>query len=72
MCTYGFTARALLHSVADSNPDLFGGFSARFSKTVLPGDTLTVSIWRTDDGARFQTSTQSGEVVVDRGVMTLR
>lgn len=72
MCTYGFTARALLHSVADSDPDLFGGFSARFSKSVIPGDTLTVSIWRTDEGALFQTSTQTGAVVVDRGVMTLR
>ncbi len=72
MCTYGFTARALLHAVADSDPDHFGGFSARFSKTVDPGDTLTVSIWRTEDGALFQTAKQTGDIVVDRGVMTLR
>ena len=44
----------------------------RTSKTVDPGDTLTVSIWRTEDGALFQTAKQTGDIVVDRGVMTLR
>lgn len=72
MCTYGFTVRAILHAVAGGDPDRFGRFSARFSKTVEPGDTLTVSVWRTEDGALFQTAKQTGDVVIDRGVFTLR
>ena len=42
---------------------------ARFSKPVMPGDTLTVKMW--DDGsgkALFQTVTQDGIVVIDGGV----
>ena len=41
---------------------------ARFSKPVMPGDTLTVRMW--DDGtgrAIFQTVTQDGTVVIDGG-----
>jgi acyl dehydratase len=72
MCTYGFTVRALLHAVAGGDPGRFGRFSARFSKTVDPGDTLTVSIWKTEGGALFQTAKQTGDVVIDRGVLTLR
>ncbi|GAA4173466.1 MaoC/PaaZ C-terminal domain-containing protein [Gryllotalpicola koreensis] len=72
MCTYGFTVRALLHAVAGGDPNRFGRFSARFSKTVTPGDTLTVSIWKTEGGALFQTAKQTGDVVIDRGVLTLR
>ena len=44
---------------------------ARFSKPVMPGDTLTVRMW--DDGtgrAIFQTVTQEGTVVIDGGVFT--
>jgi acyl dehydratase len=42
---------------------------SRFSKPVMPGDTLTVRMW--DDGkgrALYQTVTQEGTVVIDGGV----
>jgi acyl dehydratase len=69
MCTFGYTGRALLRSVCDSDPDRFGGMQARFSRPVLPGDELVVSIWHADGGAVFRTSV-NGEVVLDRGQMT--
>jgi acyl dehydratase len=44
--------------------------SGRFTRPVLPGDTLIVSVWLPEDGgnaARFQTATEDGAVVIDRG-----
>jgi acyl dehydratase len=48
--------------------------SARFSRPVLPGESLTVSVWRQDgsDTALFQTTKDDGTVVIDRGRMRVR
>jgi acyl dehydratase len=75
LCTYGFTGRALLHTVCGSDPKRFSGMSARFSKPVRPGQDLVVSIWVGDGGpddALFRTSTTDGTVVIDRGRVRLR
>ena len=74
LCTYGFTGRALLHTVCDSDPTRFGSMDARFSKPVMPGDTLTVQMWRLEDDRTvlFRTQNQAGDTVIDRGVFTVR
>jgi acyl dehydratase len=72
LCTYGMTGRALLHAVCGSDPARFGSMSGRFSHPVVPGETLVVSIWLEDGGARFQTARQDGTVVIDRGRMRVR
>jgi acyl dehydratase len=72
MCTYGITGRALLHALCDSDPARFGSMSARFTRPVLPGETLVVSIWQDDGGAIFQTTKKDGTVVIDRGRMRVR
>ncbi|MEV4458156.1 MaoC/PaaZ C-terminal domain-containing protein [Microbispora sp. NPDC049633] len=74
LCTYGFTGRALLHAVAGSDPARFAAMSGRFSKPVYPGETLTVSIWVSDDGATalFRTAKEDGTVVIDRGRAAFR
>ncbi|GAT74935.1 3-alpha,7-alpha, 12-alpha-trihydroxy-5-beta-cholest-24-enoyl-CoAhydratase [Microbacterium sp. HM58-2] len=72
MCTYGFTARALLHAVAGSDPSKFGSMYGRFSKTVQLGESLDVQVWRTDAGAVFRTLDSHGDVVIDRGRFTFR
>ena len=76
LCTYGVTGRALLHALCGSDPARFAAMSGRFTRPVLPGDALTVSMWITENGsdsgtgrALFQTATQDGTVVIDRGVM---
>jgi acyl dehydratase len=69
LCTYGVTGRALLHTLAGSDPARFKVMDARFSKPVMPGDTLTVKMW--EEGAAkalFQTVTQDGTVVIDGGI----
>jgi acyl dehydratase len=71
LCTYGFTGRALLHTLCGSDPAKFKGMDARFSKPVYPGDTLTVRMWDDGDGrAIFQTVQQDGVVVIDGGIFT--
>jgi acyl dehydratase len=70
LCTYGFTGRALLHTLAGSDPARFHHIEGRFSSPVLPGDALTVSMWRTGHGeAVFQTAQQDGTVVIDQGLV---
>jgi acyl dehydratase len=74
LCTYGFTGRALLQALCDGDPARFGSMEGRFSRPVMPGDTLTVSMWLDDDGgaATFRTATADGTVVIDGGRATLR
>jgi acyl dehydratase len=43
---------------------------ARFSKPVMPGDELTVSMWVDGNSALFRTTNQNGEVVIDQGTFT--
>lgn len=67
LCSYGFTGRALLHELCGSDPARFSSMDARFSKPVMPGDTLAVSMWVEGSEAIFQTKTQDGTVVIDNG-----
>ena len=70
LCTYGFTGRALLHALCNSDPARFRSMNARFSRPVIPGDALTVSMWADGGKALFRTANQRGEVVIDQGVCT--
>lgn len=67
LCTYGFTGRALLHALCDGDPSRFRSMEGRFSKPVIPGDKLTVSIWLDGNDAVFYTANQNGDVVLDQG-----
>jgi acyl dehydratase len=65
--TYGITGRLLLHALCDSDPSRFKSMHGRFSRPVLPGATLTVSMWMDGDRALFQTTDDAGEIVIDHG-----
>jgi acyl dehydratase len=71
LCTYGFTGRALLHTVCGGDPALFRSMSGRFSSPVFPGEALSVRVWVEGDGeALFQTVGGDGRVVFDAGQAT--
>jgi acyl dehydratase len=71
LCSYGFTGRALLHTLCDSDPARFKSMEARFSSPVFPGDDLTIAMWRIGDGeAVFQTRRNGDAVVIDGGLCT--
>ena len=69
LCTYGFTGRALLHALCDSDPARFGGMGGRFKSPVVPGETLEVHAWEENGRVMFQTRV-GDRVVFDNGVLT--
>lgn len=71
MCTYGITARLLLHAFCESDPARVAGMKARFTKPVLPGDALRIQGWREDGAVRFRTLGADGQPVMDAGFLHL-
>jgi acyl dehydratase len=72
LCTFGFTGRALLHSLCGSDPARFTGMDVRFSKPVYPGQALTVKMWVDGGEAVFRTETENGDIVIDQGRCTFK
>ena len=70
LCTYGFTGRALLYALCNRDPSRFRSMNGRFSRPVIPGDELEVSIWADGGEALFRTTNQHGDVVIDQGTCT--
>jgi len=70
LCSYGFTGRALLHCLCGGDASKFKSMNARFSKPVMPGDALTISMWVDGSTALFRTTNQDGDVVIDQGRFT--
>ena len=70
LCTYGFTGRALLHTLCASDPARFDSIEGRFSAPVLPGEALTVSMWVDGGEAIFQTAGDDGRIVIEAGKCT--
>ena len=73
LCTYGFTGRALLHTLCGSDPSRFAHVEGRFTSPVFPGEALTVRMWSGGEGETlFTTSSGAGEterVVIDQGLV---
>ena len=69
LCSYGFTGRALLHTVCGSDPARFHHIEARFASPVLPGEALTVSMWDVADGETLFTTAVGDRVVIDQGLV---
>ena len=70
LCTWGFTGRALLNTLCEGDSIRFKKMSSRFSKPVIPGDQIKVSIWLEGGEALFRTETQNGDIVIDHGRFT--
>jgi acyl dehydratase len=67
MCTYGFSGRALLHTLCGSDPARFLSMEGRFASPVFPGEELTVEMWVDGGECTFQTKGQDGRVVLAGG-----
>ncbi|MFC3787107.1 acyl dehydratase [Sphingopyxis italica] len=64
-------AGAAVSRALDRNPADMSALSCRFSGIVLPGDTLTFSIWLDADGAAFRAHVE-GRLVLDEGRIAWR
>ena len=69
LCSYGFTGRALLHTVCDSDPTRFHHIEARFASPVIPGDTLDIRMWSIDGDTTLFTTSVGDRVVIDQGLV---
>jgi len=72
LCTYGFTGRALLNSLCDGDASRFEHVEGRFASPVLPGEELTIKIWKTGDGQAVFTTSVGDRVVLDQGLCRYR
>ena len=64
LCTYGFAGRALVQTACGGDPGALAAVFGRFTKPVLPGDDLTVSVWEGDQVV-YRVETQRGDKVLE-------
>lgn len=65
LATYGVAGHALMAALCDYDPARVRAMEGRFSSPVLPGETITVDIWREDSGeAAFRARIAERDAVV--------
>jgi acyl dehydratase len=69
LCTYGFTGRALLHTLCGGDASRFRHVEGRFASPVVPGDALTVTMWEIGDGAAVFVTSVGDRAVIDQGLV---
>lgn len=73
LCTYGIVAKAVVDHALEGEPRRLGGYRARFSGHVFPGETLITRIWdRGDDLVVTAHSRERDTRVLSNGVVTTR
>jgi len=73
LCTMAFTSWAAIQEVCHGDPSRLKRLAVRFSRPVLPGQTITTTFWAAGeaDGNRvfgFETRNGDGEVVIKDGL----
>ncbi len=69
LCTYGFTGRALLHTLCAGDSNRFRHIEGRFTSPVVPGEALTVAMWDSGNGEALFTTSVGDRVVIDQGLL---
>jgi len=68
LCSMGIAGRGIIETLAAGDPGRLRGVSVRFSKPVVPGETLRVEIFGRASEIRFRVrSVERGILVLDRG-----
>lgn len=67
LCTFGIAARALGLAIAPDRAAWLRHMGARFTAVVVPGDALTVNVWRTNSDGYTYSVTAGDRVVLDDG-----
>ncbi|GAB6018934.1 hypothetical protein CHUAL_000582 [Chamberlinius hualienensis] len=72
LCTFGIAAKEVIKAYANNDASKFRAMKVRFSKTVTPGQTLGIEMWK--EGSRIFVRCQnldSGEVVLSGSYVDL-
>ena len=73
LCSFGFTCRAVLATMAGHDAGAILSHQARFAAPVFPGDTLTVDLWRDGKEISFEAHVRArGVTVIRNGLTVLR
>lgn len=67
LCTFGMVGVALQRKFGNAAGARLKSLEARFSKPVLPGETVTLDVWRENAELRFRAKTPAG-IVLDSGM----
>jgi acyl dehydratase len=67
LSTFGVAARALMRVFVEPEKERLWKLRGRFSRPVMPGETLRVEVWRDGPHAAFRVIDPHGMVVFDRG-----
>lgn len=61
----GFSARAVIQQYAGNDPSQFKAIKVRFTKPVIPGQTLKIDMWQNGQRIHFKTSVvETGQDVI--------
>lgn len=73
LCTMAFCGRAVIETVAGGDPTRLARLAVKFSRPVLPGQEITVRIYRTgDESVGFEALNADGQAVVKDGLAEVR
>lgn len=68
LCTMAFTSVALIEHTCADDPERLKRLAVRFSKTVLPKQSITTRIWDQGGAHAYETTSDSGDVVIKDGL----
>ncbi|XP_075217248.1 peroxisomal Multifunctional enzyme type 2 isoform X2 [Lycorma delicatula] len=72
LCFLGFSARHVLLQYGGDDPTNFKAIKVRFTKPVIPGETLKTDMWQQGNRIHFQTSVvENGNVVLSGAYIDL-
>ncbi|MDP6932556.1 MAG: MaoC/PaaZ C-terminal domain-containing protein, partial [Myxococcota bacterium] len=77
LCTMAMSTRELVDNLADGNSARVARIQVRFTKIVLPNDTLTTRAWLVDQDENgrtigFETLNQDGKPVIGNAIAEIR
>lgn len=73
LCSYGIACLALVQELCDNDPERLVELYTRFSKPVLPGETIRLELFREADVWRFRARVvERNEIVLDRGLARIK
>jgi len=71
LCTFANVGRAVIQACAGDDPTRFQSIKVRFVRPVMPGDTITVQMWRDGDHDVLVQASAGGHTVISNAKVTL-